>query len=81
MLQSVLGLLAAAEHVSAEGEQAAVVAVVDDLERAVVTRAHARDEAIVAHAWQPPRGRWGWRADVNRGGGHRCSMSHLSHEM
>ena len=50
MLQGVLGLLAAAEHLSAEGEQAAVVAVVDDLERGVVTGAHPRHEAIVAHA-------------------------------
>jgi hypothetical protein len=71
VLQGVLGLLAAAEHLSAEGEQAAVVAVVDDLERGVVAGAHARDEAIVAHARQPPRTRGAWGTDVNRGGAHR----------
>ena len=71
MLQGVLRLLATAEHVPAEGEQAAVVAVVDDLERGVVARAHARDEAIVAHAQQPPPARRLRRTDVDRGGGHR----------
>jgi len=60
VLQGVLGLLTAAEHVSAEGEQAAVVAVVDDLERGVVTGSHAGDEAVVPHARQPPRTRWPW---------------------
>jgi hypothetical protein len=55
-LQRVLGLLAAAEHVAAEGEQVTVVAVVDDLEGRVVTRAQAGDEAIVARGTeQRPR--------------------------
>jgi hypothetical protein len=49
VLQGVLGFLAAAEHVPAEGEQAAVVAVVDDLERRIVPRPHPRHEAVVVH--------------------------------
>jgi hypothetical protein len=76
VLQGVLRLLAAAEHLSAEGEQAAVVAVVDDLERCVVPGSHACDEALVPHARQPPRTRRAWGTDVNRGGGHRGSMRH-----
>ena len=37
LLERVLGLLARAEHVAAEAEQRAVVAVVEHLERALVT--------------------------------------------
>jgi len=81
VLQGVLGLLAAAEHLPAEGEQAAVVAVVDDLEGGVVARAHALHEAVVAHESQPARTRWGGGPGVHRGGGHRPSMRHRRKEM
>ena len=81
VLQGILRLLATAEHVPAEGQQALVVAVEDDLERRVVSRAHAGDEAIVAHAWQPPRARRPRRTYVDRGGGHRASMRHPAREM
>ena len=37
----------------------------------VVAGAHASDEAIVAHARQPPPARRVRRTDVDRGGGHR----------
>ena len=75
VLQGVLGLLAAAQHVSAEGEQAAVVAVVDDLEGGVVAGAHASDESIVAHAQQPPPARRLRGPNVDRGGGHRAKYA------
>ena len=47
VLEGVLGLLARAEHVPAEGEQAAVVAVEDELEGALVAGAHAGHEGVV----------------------------------
>jgi hypothetical protein len=81
VLQRVLGLLTAAEHLPAEGEQAAVVAVVDDLERCVVAGAHPLHEAVVTHESQPARTRWGWGTDVHRGGGHRASMRQPRKEM
>jgi hypothetical protein len=47
VLQGVLGLLAGAEHVAAEREQTAVVAVEDQLEGAVVAGADAGDQRLV----------------------------------
>ena len=47
VLQGVLGLLAVSQHLSAEGEQPAVIAVVDDLERVVVAGAHARHQSLI----------------------------------
>src|SRR4051812_2594036 len=47
VLQDVLGFLAGADHVAAEGEQLAVVAVVDDLEGGFVTGADTRGEPLV----------------------------------
>jgi hypothetical protein len=52
VLQRVFGLLVGAEHVPAEGEQAAVVAVEDQLEGPLVAGAHARHEGVVG---PPPR--------------------------
>ena len=47
MLEGVLGLLVAGEHVPAEGEQAAVIAVEDELEGPLVAGADAGDEGVV----------------------------------
>jgi hypothetical protein len=70
VLERVLGLVAAAEHVPAEGEQAEVVAVVDRLERVVVAGPHPSDQALVAHRPQRPPARPAAGAKRNRGGGH-----------
>ena len=85
LLQGVLRLLATAQHVAAEREQAAVVAVVDDLEGVVVAGAHASDESIVADTQQPPparrlvetgRGpRWRPSAQVCATGAPKCKSS------
>src|SRR5213078_1265953 len=48
VLKRVLGLLARAEHMAAEREQPAVVAIEYLLEGSVVARADARDESLVA---------------------------------
>ena len=48
LLEHVLGVLGRAQHVAAEGEQARVVAVEQDLEGVVVALADQRDEALVA---------------------------------
>ena len=48
LLEHVLGVLARAEHVLAEGEQARLVAVDEDLEGARVAVADERDELLVA---------------------------------
>ena len=81
VLQGVLGLLATAQHLPAEGEQPAVVAVVDDLEGVVVAGAHASDEPVVADAQQPPPARRMRRPNVDRGGGHGTSMRHRGTQM
>ena len=47
VLERVLGLLGRSQHVTAEAEDAAVVAVVDDLEGHVRAVADVRDEALV----------------------------------
>ena len=47
MLEGVLGLLDGAEHVAAEGEDPAVVAVVEDLEGRLGAGADVLDEALV----------------------------------
>ena len=47
VLDGVLGLLEAAQHVTAEGQQARGVAVVDLLEGVAVAVAHQCDEALV----------------------------------
>ena len=52
VLQGVLGLLVAGQHVPAEREQAAVIAVEDELECALVAGAHADHEGVVG----PPAG-------------------------
>ena len=81
MLQGVLRLLATAQHVAAEREQAAVVAVVDDLEGIVVAGAHASDEPVVADTQQPAPARRLRRPNVDRGGGHGPSMRYRGTEM
>jgi hypothetical protein len=48
VLDSVLGLVARAEHVAAEGEDAAVVAVVGHLERDLVAAPDLLDQSLVA---------------------------------
>ena len=47
VLKGVLGLLVAGEHVPAEGEQAAVIAVEDELEGTLVPGADTGDEGVV----------------------------------
>ncbi len=47
VLQGVLGLFRGAEHVPAERQEIALVAVVDDLEGRLIAGADARDEAVV----------------------------------
>jgi hypothetical protein len=47
VLEGVLGLLVAGEHVPAEGEQAAVIAVEDQLEGTLVPGADTGDEGVV----------------------------------
>ncbi len=56
VLEGVLRLLAAAEHVAAEGEQPAVVAVVDRLEGGGVAGAQPLDEPVVAQPAEEPAG-------------------------
>ena len=56
LLQRVLGLLERAEHVAAEAQERAVVAVVEGLERALVTVRGKRREAIVPEPRQAERG-------------------------
>ena len=48
LLQDVLGVLGGAEHLAAEAEQAALVAVDDRLEGAGVAAARHRDQLLVA---------------------------------
>ena len=48
LLEHVLGVLGRAQHVAAEGEQARVVAVEEDLEGVIVAVADQRDEPLVA---------------------------------
>ena len=56
LLDRVLGLLRAAEHVAAEGQQRARVAVVEHLEGGLVAGAQARDQVpLSAQGKQPPR--------------------------
>jgi hypothetical protein len=56
VLQDVLGLLVVAEHVPAEREQPAMVAVVDRLECPLVAHTNARHQSIVPKCpQQPPR--------------------------
>ena len=47
LLQDVLGVLARAEHVPAEGQQARLVARAEDLEGGVLAAAGERDQALV----------------------------------
>jgi hypothetical protein len=70
VLQGVLGLVAVAEHVGAEGQQPAVVAVEDELEGAIVTGAHARDEGLVGAAARHAAARPGTGACVEA----RCCL-------
>jgi hypothetical protein len=71
VLDDVLGLLAGADHVPCEGEDASVVAVEDRLERSVVAGAEQPHELVVASeaesSARPPDGGCGLRRD---GGGH-----------
>ena len=48
LLERVLGLVARAEHVAAEGEDAGVVAVVEHLERGLVPAPELLDQPLVA---------------------------------
>jgi hypothetical protein len=48
LLQHVLGVLGGVEHLAAEAEQSAPVALEEDLECAFVATPHERDEAVVA---------------------------------
>jgi hypothetical protein len=73
VLQRVLGLVARAEHVAAEGEQAAVVAVEDELEGPLVAGADAGHEGVVG----PPARQAGTQARPRAGAqtcgwGERC---------
>ena len=47
LLEDVLGVLAGAEQVAAEGEQAALIAADQDIERALVATTDERDETLV----------------------------------
>ena len=67
LLERVLALVLGAEHVAAEAEQLAVVAVVDDLEGALVARRGERGEPAVV---EPS----GAEADER---GSDCGRSHL----
>ena len=67
LLQRVLSLVLGAEHVPAEAEQRAVMAVVDDLEGALVARRGDRGEAAVV---EPS----GAEADERES---ECGRSHL----
>ena len=76
MLDGVLGLLGGAEHVAAEGEDAAVVAVVDRLERGLGAAADELDEAVVGgEAEQPGGDPWAGTCGPRRGRGfHRARI-------
>ena len=50
MLEGVLGFLAGAEHVTAEGEQGSLVALEDQLEGPLVAGPHTLDELRVGRA-------------------------------
>jgi hypothetical protein len=71
VLDGVLGLLEGAEHVPAEGQDPAVVAVVDGLERAGVTGSDESYEFLVAcEAQTSARPSDGARCCWQCGGGH-----------
>ena len=53
LLQRVLAVLAVAEHVPAERQQRGVMAIVEDLERTLVARAHQRRQALVVELDRP----------------------------
>lgn len=73
LLDGVLGLLRGDQHVAAEGEQAAVVAVVDELEGALVAGSDGLDQAAVAggpeQGHNPQASAWS-----DRGGACRASF-------
>ena len=56
VLDGVLGLLGGAEHVAAEGEDAAVMAVIDGLERGLGAATEQLDEPVVGGEAQQPAG-------------------------
>ena len=55
LLEGVLSLLAGAEHVAAEAQERAVVAVIQGFERTLVPRRGERGEAIVPEPRQAER--------------------------
>jgi hypothetical protein len=55
LLERVLAVLAVADHVPAEREQRRVMAVVERLERGLVTRADERGETLVVEAPESAR--------------------------
>ena len=54
-LEGVLGLLVRAQHVAAEAQQRSVVAVIDRLERRLVTAPQGSDQPLIGGAAQQPR--------------------------
>ena len=56
LLDGVLGLVRAPEHVAAEGEQRGGVAVEHDLERHLVAGLQPRDQRVVAAQGEEPLG-------------------------
>src|SRR5206468_7643434 len=74
VLERVLGLVAAAEHVAAECEQPVRVAVVDRLERSIVTGAHTSDQPVVPLGGGEAPAERTSGLDADRGRGHEASM-------
>jgi hypothetical protein len=72
VLDRVLALLAGADHVAAEGEDPAVVTIVDGLEGRLVTATDQADELVVAR--EPQAAAW---APDEIGGSGGCSGGHV----
>ena len=70
VLHDVLGLGVPAQHVAHVGEQAVVVAVVDEAEGVLAAGSEEREQLLVGAQAQQRRGQWTGEGD---GGGH-CAM-------